>query len=146
MNEKVKQPSLHWPGWVWVIFVFIGAPYTIVRTVIQLSGDIEIDASLIWPIICFEAIRYLTLALSILAAIMLLIKRKIGWILAIVTECIFVALSTYRLINWFAWENYKTLPAEEIPWAIILILLTVAIPVAWFVYFILARRRYGIGR
>ena len=133
MSEK-KQP-LHWPGWVWVIGHFLlGAfvVYSLIKGFSLLPGGISLDDIIQ---------RYVYFPIFIASAIAMLLHRKTGWYLALVT----LFVSTVSVL----WAGLRELLASPMCIAYLLMFIVplgvVAINVVWTVYFILARRKYGIS-
>lgn len=77
---------------------------------------------------------------------MMLINRKMGWVAAIVTLVEVITYCTVKIvIELILSKGSLGSFMVEVLWITSDLFLTLAIPLAWLIYFIIARKRYGIG-
>ena len=142
-EEKAAPTKLHWPGKIWVALSFIGAAGFIVVTIVEIIQGIEVDPDVIWVDI-FKAywLRWFNILVLIASGVTMLVKRKAGWFFAVVSLSI---ISVYRPVG-LIWQLCSGRVGAETRGQVLLFVISaflmLAIPVAWLVYFILARRRY----
>ena len=140
-----KEPPLHWPGKIWVVLSFIGAAWLIVVTIVEIIYGIEFDPDVtLLEIFKAFGLRFLSILVAVATAVSMLIRRKVGWFFAVVNLSI---ISVYRPVG-LIWQLSSGRIGAETRGQVLLFVtsafLMLAIPVAWLVYFILARRRYGV--
>lgn len=140
-ERSSKQPSLHWPGWIWVIGHFIWGGFILTPVILQLVIYPMMDSSLYqrllesgeWLPIVF-LFTYASLCIS--SAIVLLRNRKSGYVLAVVTLSISSALFVFLIVWMFVSPGPKR--GGPLMWGV----WGTVINILWWIYFILARRRY----
>jgi hypothetical protein len=143
VRDVSKEPPLHWPGKIWVVLSFIGAAGFIVGTIVEIIQGIEGDPD-VTLVEIFKAfgLRFLNILIGVAAAVAMLIKRKVGWFFAVVSLGI---ISVYRPVG-LIWQLSSGRVGAETRGQVLLFVISaflmLAIPVAWLVYFIKARRRY----
>jgi hypothetical protein len=140
-QQKNKQPPLHWPGIIWVVwnfftvFNFAFAVVTILAIGFPFFERIPTEYMIPLKIIIIAGGVYAAFALA--AAIAMLLKRKLGWILAFCVLGVSTLLVSSFGIGWTVAYGSDS----EVFTATAFVL---GVNVAWLVYFIKARRRYGV--
>jgi len=134
-ERSSKQTSLHWPGWIWVVGHFLLFGYFLAAFIAMLINDALFNWP-VWGIITYSLLFFCYAPLCLVSALFMLINRRIGWFLAFATlgaSTLYFVLfvSGAMLTGMLTWFTIM-------PYALV-------INVGWLVYFILARRRYGIG-
>ena len=141
VEEKAASSKLHWPGIIWVVWNFftvfnvafgVGTILVITSPLFERSSPEQLISL---KIIMIAGGVYAVFALA--AAIAMLVKRRLGWILAF-----FVLGASTLLIIFFGIGMTVIFWADTEIWTAAAFAL--AINVAWLVYFIKARRRYGV--
>lgn len=147
MEEKRKSKlPLHWPGKIWVVLNFIGAVGLIVVAVAEIIRWIGFNPDLtLFEIFKAFGLRFLGMLVAVAAAVTMLIKRKTGWIFAVVGLGITLVYRVVGLIWQLSIGGIEAQTRGEVWFFAIAAVLMLAIPLVWLVYFIKARRRYGIG-
>jgi hypothetical protein len=141
MSEKSKQPPLHWPGIIWVVwnflmvFNFAFAAVTILVIASPLFERIPPELLVALKIIIIAGGVHVAVALA--AAIAMLLKRRLGWIMAFCVLGVSTLLAFSFGIGW----TVAFRPDSEVFTAVAFVL---GVNAAWLVYFIKARRRYGV--
>ncbi len=143
VRDVSKKHPLHWPAWIWVVGGLIAGGVLIVGTIVEISHGIEGDPDVIWLDV-FKAfgLRCFNILILIASAVTMLIKRKIGWIFALVTLAFTLV---YRSVSWIWWLFRGEIEAEttgQLLLLLIVVVLTFGIPIAWLIYFIRARKGY----
>jgi len=143
VRDVSKKHPLHWPAWIWVVGGLIAGGVLIVGTIVEISHGIEGDPDVIWLDV-FKAfgLRCFNILILIASAVTMLIKRKIGWIFALVTLAFTLV---YRSVSWIWWLFRGEIEAEttgQLLFLLIVVVLTFGIPIAWLIYFIRARKGY----
>ena len=138
---EVSKKRLHWPGIIWVVWNF----FTVFNFTFSV-GTILVIASPLFERIPQELLVALKIimiaggvytAVALAAAIAMLLKRKLGWILAFCVLGVSTVLVFFFGIGWAV--AFK--PDSEL---FTMMAFVLAINVAWLVYFIKARHRYGV--
>ena len=161
IEEKTNQP-LPWPGWVWALGNFVLA---VIISVLPLFQNLELGPSayVLVQVIQFVfdvLVRVLStysvilLPLLVISTILMLFLRKLGWFVAVLMQLIFGFLLVPSISNV---AEFLIVTARNVTdpvifekrmtaVSILTLLIVLGIIASWFVYFILARRRFGIGR
>jgi hypothetical protein len=148
-EEKAAPTKLHWPAWVWIVGNLIVAAILIFHTVTEASRAIEqgyrVTFLVFLEVNMFELPHILLLIAS---SITMPFKRKVGWILALVTLAEVLIGHSITLIRDLSRGEFITrLPGISENVYLIVAATLVAmfgIPIVWLIYFIKARRRYGV--
>jgi hypothetical protein len=146
VRSDSKKPPLHWPAWIWIVGNLIFAAIFITMLAVRMSRAIdagwEITFQVYWQQAKFVS---LIILLDLIAAITMLINRKVGLIAAFVR----LAEMVYNRI----YMSIKDLSKGELLvglqgksdywfWAALFLIIMFGIPIFWLIYFILARKRY----
>lgn len=139
------RQSLHWPAWIWIVGSLIAAGGFIVGAIVEIIHGIEVNPDVVWlDVLKADGLRCFNILLLIASGVTMLAKRKVGWFFALVALSIGLV---FRSVSWIWRLSRGGIEAEttgQLVFLLIVVVLTFGIPIAWLMYFIKARRRYGI--
>lgn len=150
VEEKAKKQPLHWPAWVWIVGHFVLPAGFLINLLDRLSTPYGLNP-LFHPYLSNLERVYLIVAyfaylpISIVAAITMIVNRRVGWV------CAFVALfisTVYFAIRALPEQYQYGSPGDALTSNIFTAatsILAIGVNITWLVYFILARRRYLRG-
>jgi uncharacterized membrane protein YhaH (DUF805 family) len=142
VRDVSKKHPLHWPGIIWVVICFLQGGYGVIYflLVVFYILSIKLGNSIPWPtkiIVQMATMLFIITPLSFTAAITMLRSRRAGWFTAIILLAVFLANNLIRMALANPFQSYTL--KDWIHAAAVFI-----IGIVFLVYFIKARRRYGV--
>ncbi len=125
-----KQP-LHWPGIVWVVGNFALSAYLLYLFIGRVIYPLDSGMAM-----TLEVLRLVFVLACAGSSVMLLVNRRIGYLLVFITLGISFAYFAFNMVYGILTPHRSS--------GIMWLIYAGVVNVAWLVYFIKARRRYGV--
>jgi hypothetical protein len=133
-EEKAAPAKLHWPAWVWIVGHFLLFGYFLVTFIALLVNRVLFNFP-VWGIISYSLLFFCYAPLCLISAIFMFINRRIAWLVALAT----LGASTLCFLVYVL----SAALSGAVTWISILVIV-LGVNVAWLVYFIKTRSRYGV--